>query len=101
VTAEREDLISSGKVDIVVATYTINDERKKRIDFAGPYFVAQQDIMVRADDTSIKSADDLNGRKVCTLGGLLQRKTFEKKYLMLIYTVRLHTCNASSIFTMI
>ena len=36
------------KVDIVVATYTINDDRKEKVDFAGPYYVAGQDIMVTA-----------------------------------------------------
>ena len=49
--------IEQGKVDIVVATYTINDKRKERIDFAGPYYVAGQHIMVRTDDTSITGPD--------------------------------------------
>jgi glutamate transport system substrate-binding protein len=54
---------------MVVATYTINDARKQVVDFAGPYFVARQDIMVAADDDSITSVDDLNGKKVCTVQG--------------------------------
>ena len=45
--ANREPFIQNGKVDIVVATYTINDKRKKSVDFAGPYYIAGQDIMVR------------------------------------------------------
>ena len=44
--ANRESFIQNGQVDIVVATYTINDERKKLVDFAGPYYEAGQDIMV-------------------------------------------------------
>ncbi len=67
ITANRELFIENGTVDIVVATYTINDARKQRIDFAGPYFVAGQDIMVKAGDTTIKSVDDLNGKKVCSV----------------------------------
>ena len=66
VTKNREPFIKDGKVDIVAATYTINDARKKEVDFAGPYFVTKQDIMVKSDDTSIKSVADLNGKKVCT-----------------------------------
>ena len=42
----REDVIANGQVDMVAATYTINDARKERISFAGPYYVAGQDIMV-------------------------------------------------------
>ena len=45
--AVREDVIEGDEVDMVVATYTINDERKKIVDFAGPYYVAGQDIMVK------------------------------------------------------
>ncbi|CAN5809533.1 glutamate ABC transporter substrate-binding protein [soil metagenome] len=65
----REEVIEQGDVDLVVATYTINDERKERIDFAGPYYVAGQDIMVEAGDDSIKGIEDLNGKKVCSVQG--------------------------------
>ncbi len=66
-TPQRELLIQNGSVDMVVATYTINDARKQQIDFAGPYFIAGQDIMVKADDNSIRSVTDLNGKKVCSV----------------------------------
>jgi glutamate transport system substrate-binding protein len=69
VSRNREPFLQNGTVDLVVATYTINDARKQVIDFAGPYFVAQQDIMVRADDDSIESVEDLNGKNVCTVTG--------------------------------
>ena len=49
--------IQQGKVDLVIATYTINDARKQRVDFAGPYYVAGQDILVKNDDTTIKGVD--------------------------------------------
>lgn len=66
-TPNRETFIENGTVDIVVATYTINDARKQRIDFAGPYYVAGQDIMVKANDNSIKGVNDLNGKKTCSV----------------------------------
>jgi glutamate transport system substrate-binding protein len=69
VSKNREPFIQDGTVDIVVATYTINDTRKQVVDFAGPYFVAQQDLMVKADDDSISSVDDLDGKQVCTVKG--------------------------------
>ncbi|MGH3344889.1 MAG: transporter substrate-binding domain-containing protein, partial [Carbonactinosporaceae bacterium] len=46
VSANREPFIQQGKVDFVAATYTIDEERDKVVDFAGPYYVAGQQIMV-------------------------------------------------------
>lgn len=65
----RETRIEQGRVDMVVATYTINDDRKQQVGFAGPYYTAGQDIMVRADDDSITGVEDLNGKKVCSVQG--------------------------------
>src|SRR5207248_10597437 len=65
----RETAIEDGRVDLVVATYTINDTRKQQVDFAGPYYIAGQDIMVRKDENGIQGVTDLNGRKVCSVQG--------------------------------
>ncbi|MDQ1583342.1 MAG: glutamate transport system substrate-binding protein [Microbacteriaceae bacterium] len=69
VSANREPFIQNGDVDIVVATYTINDKRKAVVDFAGPYYTAGQSILVKADNTSIKSDKDLVGQPVCSVTG--------------------------------
>ena len=70
VSANREPFIQSGEVDIVVATYTINDKRKEVISFAGPYYNAGQDILVLADNPEgIEGPDDLAGKPVCTVAG--------------------------------
>ncbi|HET7722282.1 MAG TPA: glutamate ABC transporter substrate-binding protein [Acidimicrobiales bacterium] len=66
-TPNREVFLENNTVDMVVATYTINDARKQRIDFAGPYYIAGQDIMVKANDTSIKGVNDLAGKKTCSV----------------------------------
>ena len=79
VSKNREPFIQNGTVDIVIATYTINDARKQVIDFAGPYFVAQQDIMVKKDNTTIKSVTDLNGKKVCSAVGSTSLKNVQAK----------------------
>lgn len=67
--AAREDAISRGDVDYYVGTYTINDKRKALVSFAGPYFVAGQDLLVRKDDNSITGKDSLKGKKVCSATG--------------------------------
>src|SRR4051812_10098157 len=79
VSKNREPFIQEGKVDIVVATYTINDTRKQVVDFAGPYFTAHQDIMVKKGDTSIKSVSDLNNKKVCSAQGSTSIKNLQAK----------------------
>jgi glutamate transport system substrate-binding protein len=69
--AVREEVIEQDKVDLVAATYTINDKRKERIAFAGPYYVAGQHIMVKADNTSITGPDSFKAgdKKVCSVVG--------------------------------
>lgn len=69
VSANREPFIQSGEVDLVIATYTINDLRKKVVSFAGPYYQAGQSILVKADNKKIKSEDDLVGKQVCSVTG--------------------------------
>ena len=78
--AVREDKIEKGEVDIVVATYTINDKRKERVSFAGPYYVAGQDLMVKKDDTKITGPESLKaaGVKVCSVQGSTPAANIEK-----------------------
>ncbi|MEU8699806.1 glutamate ABC transporter substrate-binding protein [Streptomyces sp. NPDC048680] len=66
---DRETSIERGDVKFIAASYSINDERLQKVDFAGPYLLAHQDILVRADDTSIKSPQDLNNKKLCSVTG--------------------------------
>jgi glutamate transport system substrate-binding protein len=70
--AVREEVLEGDEVDMVVATYTINDERKERISFAGPYYQAGQQIMVAADNETITGPESLTENpdaKVCTVTG--------------------------------
>ncbi|MCW2888869.1 MAG: glutamate transport system substrate-binding protein [Streptosporangiaceae bacterium] len=69
--ANRETFLQNGTVDLVVATYSITAARKPKVTFGGPYIVTHQDIMTRADDTSIKTVTDLKKRKkrLCQVAG--------------------------------
>ena len=67
--AAREQAIINGQVDYYVGTYTINDARKKQISFAGPYFIAGQSLLVKADDQSITGPNTLQGKRVCSVTG--------------------------------
>ena len=65
----RESVLQNDQVDAVFATYSINDERKEVISFAGPYYTTQQSILVMADNTDINSVEDLAGRNVAAQSG--------------------------------
>ncbi|MEU8518721.1 glutamate ABC transporter substrate-binding protein [Streptomyces sp. NBC_01216] len=67
--ADRETLLQRGDVDFIAASYSINDERAKKVDFAGPYLLAHQDVLIRADDDSITKPADLNNKKLCSVTG--------------------------------
>jgi glutamate transport system substrate-binding protein len=67
--SEREQLIESGKVSYVVASYSITPERQKLVTFAGPYFVAGQDLLVRENNTDITGPYSLDGKTVCAGAG--------------------------------
>ncbi|MFJ5721503.1 glutamate ABC transporter substrate-binding protein [Streptomyces sp. NPDC093149] len=77
--ADRETAIERGDVKFIAATYSINDERLQKVDFAGPYLLAHQDILVRADDDSIKSPADLNKKKLCSVTGSTSAQNVKDK----------------------
>ena len=81
VSANREPFLQQGKVDYVVATYTINDKRDQVIDFAGPYFLAGQDILVaKGNPEGIEGPEDLAGKKVCSVSGSTPAATIQEDY---------------------
>ncbi|GAA2151319.1 amino acid ABC transporter substrate-binding protein (PAAT family) [Humibacillus xanthopallidus] len=78
--AQRETLIQTGQVDMVVATYSITDARKEKVSFAGPYFIAGQDLLIRSDDSSITGPDSLDGKKLCSVKGSTSAQKVKDKY---------------------
>ncbi|MCU1432059.1 MAG: extracellular solute-binding protein family 3 [Actinotalea sp.] len=80
VSANREPFIETGQVDIVVATYTINDARKELVSFAGPYYEAGQSILTLASNEDIQSEADLAGKKVCTVSGSTPEKNLLESF---------------------
>ncbi|AUG79924.1 ABC transporter substrate-binding protein [Kitasatospora sp. MMS16-BH015] len=69
VSANRETSIAGGQIDYYVGTYTINDARKQKVSFAGPYMVAGQDLLVRKSNTDITGPDAMAGKNVCSATG--------------------------------
>lgn len=68
--ATRETMIEKGEVDLVAASYSVTPEREVKVAFAGPYYVAHQDVLVRASDSrAIRDVHDLKGRRLCMVPG--------------------------------
>ena len=78
--AQRETLLQSGQVKMIFATYSITDDRKQKVSFGGPYFIAGQDLLVKADNTDITGPDSLNGKKLCSVTGSTSAKKVQDQF---------------------
>lgn len=77
--AQRETLLETGQVDMIVATYSITDSRKEKVGFAGPYLIAGQDLLVRVDDESITGPQSLDGKRLCSVSGSTSAQTLQEQ----------------------
>jgi glutamate transport system substrate-binding protein len=81
ISANRQPFIQNGNVDIVAASYSITDTRKKVVSFAGPYYITGQDLLIRKDSVDqIKGPDDLSGKKVCSVKDSTPLGNIQKNY---------------------
>ncbi|MFH8365584.1 bifunctional serine/threonine-protein kinase/glutamate ABC transporter substrate-binding protein [Streptomyces sp. NPDC018031] len=78
--ADRERLLQRGEVDFIVATYAITDARATKVDFVGPYLVAHQDVLTRANGPSVDKPADLNDKKLCSVTGSLPGLNMKTKF---------------------
>jgi glutamate transport system substrate-binding protein len=78
--AQRENLLENGQVDMVFATYSITDERDKKVDFAGPYLVAGQDLLVASDNTDITGPESMSGKLLCSVTGSTSAQRIKDNY---------------------
>lgn len=68
VSDNREPFLQSGKVDLVLASYSITDDRRKVVGQTGPYMITGQQLLVKAG-SGIESIADLKGQEVCSVTG--------------------------------
>ncbi len=68
--AQRENLIQNGQVKFIAATYSITDSREEKVDFAGPYLITGQSLLVRSDSDDITGEASLENNKIlCSVAG--------------------------------
>lgn len=78
---QRETLIQNDQVDYIVATYSITDSRKEKVDFAGPYLLTGQSLLVREDNTDITGAASLqNNKRLCSVSGSTPAQKIKDEY---------------------
>ena len=65
----REQVLINDQVDMVLATYSITPARAEKISFAGPYYTSQAGELVKSNNSTIQSYNDLAGKKVATQAG--------------------------------
>ena len=67
-TAAREPLITTGRVDMVISTFTYTADRDTRIDFSRPYFNSTGRLLVK-NNSSVQRLADIRGKRVATTSG--------------------------------
>jgi glutamate transport system substrate-binding protein len=81
VSDNRESFLQNGTVDLVIASYSITDDRRKVVGQAGPYYVTGQQLLVRKDEADkITGPEALKDVKVCSVQGSTSLDRVEKEY---------------------
>jgi putative glutamine transport system substrate-binding protein len=78
VSRNRIPFLQEDKVDIILSTMTITDERRQEIDFSDTYYMAGQSILVRKG-SPIQSVNDLNGRTVASAQGSTSERNVRER----------------------
>ena len=76
--ATRIPTLTDNKADVIIKTFTINEDRKKQIDFSDVYFSTGQRILVKKTNDAIKEASDLSGKTVCAQKGSTSEQNLTK-----------------------
>lgn len=77
--ASRVEFLETAKVDIILANFTVTDERKEKVDFALPYMKVALGV-VSPDSAVIKSADELSGKTLIVVKGTTAESYFTENY---------------------
>jgi polar amino acid transport system substrate-binding protein len=67
-TPTREPLLTTGRVDLVISTFTYTTDRDTRIDFSRAYYKATGRLLVK-NDSAINTLNDIRGKRVSTTSG--------------------------------
>ena len=77
--ANRVEYLKAGKVDIILANFTVTDERKEQVDFALPYMKVALGV-VSPEESLVTDAEELKGKKLIVVKGTTAETYFTEKY---------------------
>ena len=77
--ASRVEFLETAKVDIILANFTVTDERKEKVDFALPYMKVALGV-VSPDSAIITGAEQLNGKTLIVVKGTTAESYFTENY---------------------
>ena len=77
--ASRVEYLQSAKVDVILANFTVTDDRAEKVDFALPYMKVALGV-VSPDDALIKDVKDLEGKKLIVVKGTTAETYFTDNY---------------------
>jgi polar amino acid transport system substrate-binding protein len=79
VASNRMQFLQQGKTDLMIATMSINDERKKAVGIIEPPYYAGGVALLAAKSANIKSGADLKGKPVCAIQGSYYNNEIQSK----------------------
>jgi polar amino acid transport system substrate-binding protein len=79
VASNRMQFLQQGKIDLMIATMSVNDERKKAVGIVEPYYYAGGVALLAAKSANIKSGADLKGKPVCAIQGSYYNNEIQSK----------------------
>ncbi|RKT85335.1 glutamate transport system substrate-binding protein [Saccharopolyspora antimicrobica] len=77
--ANREIFLQDGRVDLVIASYSITTPRREKVDMVGPYLRSQSGVLVRNDYSGPDQVGAFTGAEVCTADGTTSIELIKKE----------------------
>ncbi|GAB3796456.1 transporter substrate-binding domain-containing protein [Micromonospora zhanjiangensis] len=94
-TEDRIQALQGGRVDLVVSSFSMTEERAKLVSFAGPYFVTTQEALVPTRlKEKIRTIEDLRNYRVCTSGGSTSEAELGKHQIKVLVVKTVGDCVA-------
>jgi polar amino acid transport system substrate-binding protein len=79
VASNRMQFLQQGKIDLMIATMSVNEERKKAVGIIEPYYYASGVALLAAKSAKIKTGADLKGKPVCAIQGAFYNNDIQSK----------------------
>lgn len=80
VASNRMQFLQQGKIDLMIATMSVNEERKKAVGIIEPYYYAGGVAILVNKNANVKKAADLKGKPVCAIQGSFYNNRIQSEF---------------------